>query len=185
MIITRTPFRISFAGGGTDLRAFYKHEPGQVISTSINKYIYVVIKKQIGIVEHKYRINWSKVEFKDTIDQIAISGGPAPSIGWQMLSYLIITIAEILISITCLEFAYTQAPKTMKSIVMGFYLASVSVGNAVTAGVIYFNENADGTLKLEGADFFWFFTLLIAVTAILFLLVLKFYIPKTYIQDEE
>jgi POT family proton-dependent oligopeptide transporter len=122
---------------------------------------------------------------QDTIDQIAISGGPAPSIGWQMLSYLIITIAEILISITCLEFAYTQAPKTMKSIVMGFYLASVSVGNAVTAGVIYFNENADGTLKLEGADFFWFFTLLIAVTAILFLLVLKFYIPKTYIQDEE
>ena len=70
MIITRTPFRISFAGGGTDLRAFYKHEPGQVISTSINKYIYVVIKKQIGIVEHKYRINWSKVEFKDRVEDI-------------------------------------------------------------------------------------------------------------------
>jgi len=70
MIITRTPFRISFAGGGTDLRAFYSSEPGQVISTSINKYIYVVVKKQIGIVEHKYRINWSKVEFKDRIEDI-------------------------------------------------------------------------------------------------------------------
>ena len=70
MIITRTPFRISFAGGGTDLRAFYSAEAGQVISTSINKYIYVVVKKQIGIVEHKYRINWSKVEFKDRVEDI-------------------------------------------------------------------------------------------------------------------
>lgn len=70
MIITRTPFRISFAGGGTDLREFYSKEPGKVISTSINKYIYVVIKRQLGIVEHKYRINWSKVEFKDQIDDI-------------------------------------------------------------------------------------------------------------------
>ena len=70
MIITRTPFRISFAGGGTDLREFYSQEPGRVISTSINKYIYVVVKRQIGIVEHKYRINWTKVEFKNHIDDI-------------------------------------------------------------------------------------------------------------------
>lgn len=70
MIITRTPFRISFAGGGTDLKAYYAKEPGKVISTSIDKYIYVVIKRQIGIVEYKYRINWSKVEFKNTIDEI-------------------------------------------------------------------------------------------------------------------
>lgn len=70
MIITRTPFRISFAGGGTDLRSFYSNDYGQVLSTTINKYIYVVVKKQIGIVEHKYRINWSTVEFKNNIDEI-------------------------------------------------------------------------------------------------------------------
>jgi len=70
MIITRTPFRISFAGGGTDLREFYSEEPGQVISTSINKFIYVVIKRQLGIVEHKYRISWSKVEFTNRIEDI-------------------------------------------------------------------------------------------------------------------
>ena len=70
MIITRTPFRISFAGGGTDLREFYSHEPGKVISTSIDKYIYVVVKKQIGIVEHKYRVNWSEVEFRNHINDI-------------------------------------------------------------------------------------------------------------------
>jgi D-glycero-alpha-D-manno-heptose-7-phosphate kinase len=70
MIISRTPFRISFVGGGTDLRSFYSEEQGQVLSTSIDKYIYVVVKRQIGIVEHKYRINWSKVEFCNHLDEI-------------------------------------------------------------------------------------------------------------------
>lgn len=70
MIITRTPFRISFVGGGSDLRSFYSKEDGQVLSTSIDKYIYVVVKRQIGIVEYKYRINWSQVEFKNNIDDI-------------------------------------------------------------------------------------------------------------------
>jgi D-glycero-alpha-D-manno-heptose-7-phosphate kinase len=70
MIISRTPFRISFVGGGTDLRSFYSQEEGAVLSTSIDKYIYVVVKKQVSIVEFKYRINWSKVEFKNHIDDI-------------------------------------------------------------------------------------------------------------------
>lgn len=70
MIISRTPFRISFVGGGTDLRSFYTEEPGQVLSTSIDKYIYVVVKKQVGIVEYKYRVNWSKVEFCNNIEDI-------------------------------------------------------------------------------------------------------------------
>jgi len=70
MIISRTPFRISFVGGGTDIRSFYSEEPGQVLSTSIDKYIYVVVKRQIGIVEYKYRVNWSKVEFRNRIEDI-------------------------------------------------------------------------------------------------------------------
>ncbi len=70
MIISRTPYRLSFVGGGTDLRSFYAEEPGQVISTTIDKYLFVVVKRQIGIVEYKYRVNWSKVEFKNHIDDI-------------------------------------------------------------------------------------------------------------------
>ena len=70
MIISRTPFRISFVGGGTDLRSYYSEEPGQVLSTSIDKYIYVLVKRQVGIVEYKYRVNWSKVEFCNDIDDI-------------------------------------------------------------------------------------------------------------------
>ena len=70
MIITRTPFRISFLGGGSDMKSFYKNSPGRVISTSIDKYLYVMVRKQLGIVEYKYRINWSKVEFKNSVKDI-------------------------------------------------------------------------------------------------------------------
>jgi len=70
MIITRTPFRISFFGGGTDLRSFYSKTNGEVLSAAIDKYLYVVAKKKLGIVEHKYRINWSTVEFTNNINKI-------------------------------------------------------------------------------------------------------------------
>jgi D-glycero-alpha-D-manno-heptose-7-phosphate kinase len=70
MIISRTPFRISYVGGGTDLRSYYKDGYGQVLSSTMNKYLYVVVKKQVGIVEFKYRINWSKTEFRNKIEDI-------------------------------------------------------------------------------------------------------------------
>jgi D-glycero-alpha-D-manno-heptose-7-phosphate kinase len=70
MIITKTPFRISFIGGGSDLRGFYKRQNGKVLTSTIDKYIYVIIKKKLGIVEHKYRVNWSQVEFKNDIKKI-------------------------------------------------------------------------------------------------------------------
>ena len=70
MIITRTPFRVSFFGGGTDLKTFYSKTDGEVLSTAIDKYLYVVVKKKLGIVEHKYRINWSSVEFTNQLNKI-------------------------------------------------------------------------------------------------------------------
>ena len=70
MIITRTPFRLSFFGGGTDLKTFYSKTDGEVLSAAIDKYLYVVVKRKLGIVEHKYRINWSTVEFTNNIDKI-------------------------------------------------------------------------------------------------------------------
>lgn len=70
MIITRTPYRISFVGGGTDLKSFYKNQDGEVISSTIDKYLYVVARKQLGFVEYKYRINWSNVEFCNSVNSI-------------------------------------------------------------------------------------------------------------------
>ncbi len=70
MIISRTPLRISFVGGGTDIRKYYEKETGGVLSTTIDKYLYVAVKQQLDFVDYKYRINWEKTEFKNEIDEI-------------------------------------------------------------------------------------------------------------------
>ena len=64
-----------------------------------------------------------------------VDAGETPSIAWQLFAYAILTASEVMVSITCLEFAYTQAPKRMKSVVMAVFLFSVSLGNFFTAGV--------------------------------------------------
>jgi POT family proton-dependent oligopeptide transporter len=101
-----------------------------------------------------------------------IGQGASPSIAWHMLAYIIITAAEILISITCLEFSYTQAPERMKSFIMSIYLSSIGLGDLFTALVNKFIENPSGASKLPGATYYLFFTALIALTAVVFLFVL-------------
>jgi len=64
-----------------------------------------------------------------------IDQGQTPSIGWQVVAYALLTASEVFVSITCLEFAYTQSPRTMKSVVLALFLMSVSLGNFFTAGV--------------------------------------------------
>ena len=64
-----------------------------------------------------------------------IDAGERPSIGWQIAAYAILSASEVMVSITCLEFSYTQAPRTMKSVIMAFFLMSVSLGNLMVAGV--------------------------------------------------
>ena len=108
-----------------------------------------------------------------------------PTIWWQMLAYWFITAGEVLISIPALEFAYTQAPKSMKSLISSLYLLSVSLGNLFISLVNKFIQNPDGTVKLEGPDYYWFFTILLLATGIIFCFVVQFYKGKTYIQDEE
>ena len=88
-------------------------------------------------------------------------------------------------SITCLEFSYTQAPKALKSLVMAFFLMSISVGNLFTAAVNFFIQNPDGSSKLEGPDYYLFFAGAMLVTAIAFIPVSMRYREKTHIQGEE
>lgn len=64
-----------------------------------------------------------------------IDEGYRPSISWQIMAFVIITSAEVMVSITGLEFSYAQAPKALKSVVMATWLFSVSLGNVVTAFV--------------------------------------------------
>ncbi len=67
MIITRTPLRISFAGGGSDLPAFYEQEQGAVISTAIDKYIYITVNPKF---DHKIRASYSITEIVDSLDEL-------------------------------------------------------------------------------------------------------------------
>ena len=66
MIITRTPFRISFAGGGSDLPAYYTQEPGAVLSAAINKYMYLTVKRRFG---GSFRVSYSKTEICDQLEE--------------------------------------------------------------------------------------------------------------------
>ena len=70
-----------------------------------------------------------------SLAQEAIDRGETPHVGWQLLAYLILTSAEVMVSIVALEFFYTQAPKKMKSLMMAIFLSSVSIGNFFTAFV--------------------------------------------------
>jgi D-glycero-alpha-D-manno-heptose-7-phosphate kinase len=70
VVMTRTPLRISFAGGGTDLAAFYETSEGAVFSTAITSYIYVTVKRHSPLFNEPIRLNYSKSEEVDTIDEI-------------------------------------------------------------------------------------------------------------------
>ncbi len=70
-----------------------------------------------------------------TLVQTWIDAGLRPSVGWQIAAYMLITASEIMISVVGLEFAYTQSPKAIKSLVMSLFLLSVFLGNHFTAQV--------------------------------------------------
>ncbi len=104
-----------------------------------------------------------------------------PSVAWQLAAYVVITAAEVLVSITCLEFSYTQAPTHMKSLVMSLYLLSISLGNLFTAAVNALTKDAAGESILTGASYYWFFTGCMAVATLLLIPVIVCYRPREYL----
>ncbi|MBL4817840.1 MAG: MFS transporter [Deltaproteobacteria bacterium] len=107
--------------------------------------------------------------------QAQLDQGAQLNVVWQLLPYILITVAEVLVSVTGLEFAYTQAPKRMKSTVMGFWLLSVAFGNILVAFTARF-------AGLPLVDFFWVFAGLMAIAAGLFALRARYYVPQDYPQ---
>ena len=77
--------------------------------------------------------------------------GESPNILWQIWAYLLLTSAEIMVSIVCLEFAYTQSPKSMKSMVMSLFLLSVFFGNTI-AGLVNRYIQVESPLKSEAKE---------------------------------
>lgn len=201
-----------------------------------------------------------------------MQNGITVSIMWQFIAFAILTAGEVMVSITALEFSYTQAPNSMKSFIMGLYLLSVSLGNTITTVVNKFiiepiqvesieigaqtflkvedpsaytlgqkinidqlegvfvddslktqlngtfivqninemtssvelidverkglatfgaeksvgvSNAAISTYKLTGSKYFYFFSGLMGITAVLFIIMAIFYKEETYIQSEE
>jgi POT family proton-dependent oligopeptide transporter len=84
-----------------------------------------------------------------------------------------------MISITALEFSYTQAPKSSKSLMLGLNMAAVSLGNVFTALV-----NKFGAASLTGPSYFLFFAGVMAVAAVVYVGVARFFQPRDILQDE-
>jgi len=70
LVVTRTPLRISFAGGGTDLPAFYERQEGTVYSTTIDRYVYVTVKRHGEVFDERIRLNYSTSESVHEVDAI-------------------------------------------------------------------------------------------------------------------
>lgn len=114
-----------------------------------------------------------------------IAAGAVPSVHWHMLAFALLTAGEVCVSITALELAYTQAPKSMKSLIMSLYLLAVSAGNAFTALVNKVIQDDKGVSRISGAQYYLFFAALMLVTAIIFAFVASAYKPQAIMQSAE
>lgn len=110
-----------------------------------------------------------------------IDAGQTPNISWQILAFVVLTAGEVLISITGLEYAYTQAPPSMKSTIMACWLITVTLGNVLVSVIQTNISNGGFFAQFQGADFFWLFTGICAATAVLFILISPRIKEKSYI----
>jgi POT family proton-dependent oligopeptide transporter len=113
-----------------------------------------------------------------------LDAGHKLNVIWQVLAFMILSAAEVMVSITCLEFAYSQAPKNMKSLIMAIFLASMAAGNAFTSLVNLFIQNPDKTSKLTGPQYYIFFAILMFVTSVVFVFFAKRYKEETHLASE-
>ena len=108
--------------------------------------------------------------------QAALDSGATVSVGWQFPQYIVLTMAEVMVSITGLEFAYTQAPRAMKSTMMSLWLLTVTAGNLFTAAIEFMN-------KFSGASQFYFFAVVMFSISVLFVVMATRYQYRNYVED--
>ncbi len=129
----------------------------------IDKYVYKLTPlRKMGVGMFVAAISFVMV----AAIQYVLDGGGQVHIMWQVLPFFTITFAEVLISITGLEFAYTQAPMVMKSTIMSFWLLTVFFGNMFTA--VFAKMNPFSTGDTINGNFFMFFAFLMALVGIIF-----------------
>jgi POT family proton-dependent oligopeptide transporter len=115
-----------------------------------------------------------------------IDAGGSPSIWWQVLAYMLLSAAEVLVSITGLEYAYTHSPKSMKSTMTGIWFLVVSAGNLITALVNGFIAKGGWwAAHLAGANYEWFFVCFILAFIVIFMFVAPRLKEHNYIENPE
>ncbi len=111
-----------------------------------------------------------------------LSAGETVNIVWQLVAFAVLTAGEVLVSITSLEFSYTQAPNRLKSVVMAVFLLSVWLGNLLTAAVNAVIQNPDGSSRITDTQYYLFFASIMALAAVCFVVVARNYRERTYMQ---
>jgi POT family proton-dependent oligopeptide transporter len=116
--------------------------------------------------------------------EVLIGRGGTPHIYWQLLGYILLTAGEVFVYLTMLEFAYTQAPKRMKSLIMSIALLSISLGNQITALINRAIRVLDLEKILTGATYYLMFAGLMVVALVGFIFVARRYQEQTYLHEE-
>jgi POT family proton-dependent oligopeptide transporter len=100
--------------------------------------------------------------------QYEIDNGNQLNIAWQLLAYVMITVAEILVSITGLEYSFTQAPKSMRSTIMSLFFFTVFLGNFLVVGIHKSIQAGGFFSQFSGAKFFLLFSGIMLANTILY-----------------
>lgn len=117
--------------------------------------------------------------------QEQVDAGGKPSAWWQVPAYILLAASEILVSVTCLEYAYTHSPISMKSTMSALYLLGISAGNLIVS-LINGNIVSKGFFsKFTGASYYWLFIGILAASIVLYLLIAKRLPERRYVGVEE
>ncbi len=117
--------------------------------------------------------------------EVLIGRGERPHIYWQLLAYILLTAAEVMVYLTMLEFAYTQAPKRLKSIIMSISLLCISLGNEFTALINRAIRVFQWEAFMTGPRYYLFFAGLMFIAAVGFIFVAMRYKEQTILHDEQ
>jgi POT family proton-dependent oligopeptide transporter len=117
--------------------------------------------------------------------QMRVDAGEHPSVWWQVFAYIILSAGEVLVSITGLEYAYTQSPKSMKSTMTAIWFLTVALGNVFTALVNTSISTGGFFSKFQGADYYWLFVGIISGFIFIYLFVSPRLKERSYISDPE
>jgi POT family proton-dependent oligopeptide transporter len=117
--------------------------------------------------------------------EVMLGRGEKPHIYWQLVGYVLLTTAEVMVYITLLEFAYTQAPKRVKSLIMSVSLLAIALGNQITAFVNMMVRVLGLQHLMTGPSYYLFFAGLMVFAAVGFVFVAMKYKEQTILHEEE